>query len=225
MTKQTSEMHKILIIEDHPIMREGIVKWIEGDPLMTVCGDFGSSVEAMGALGRLQPDLVVCDITLGDTNGLELLKDMIAFDPQLPVIMLSMHDESIFAMRAMRAGARGYVVKAAGGMEVVRAIKQVLGGGYAFSPKVSNQLIGEMAGRAKGRRSPVAALTDREFEILQHYGAGQTSGEIARALHLSPKTVGTHRLNICQKLSLKSTAELIRFAVHHLEAEMHRTSA
>lgn len=197
-------------------MREGIAKWIESDPGLEVCGEFDTTAKGLSSLSKAKPDLVLCDITLAQGSGLEFLKDAKVFDPHLPVVMLSMHDESVYAIRAMRAGARGYVMKQAGGAEVVNAIKQVLAGGHAFSTGVTNQILAEIAGHKRGHKSPVAALTDREFEILQLYGLGKTSGQIAQHLSLSPKTVGTHRLNICQKLDLKSTAELIRFAVEYV---------
>ncbi|MFT4901236.1 MAG: DNA-binding NarL/FixJ family response regulator [Lentimonas sp.] len=213
-------LSRILIIEDHPLMREGIAMWINQDPRMEVCGQFGIAAEGMGGVTQLKPDLVLCDITLNKGNGLELLKDINAYYPELPVIMLSMHDESIYALRAMRAGARGYVMKRAGGAEVVSAICRVLSGEHAFSMKVTNQIMAELSGLNRGRQSPVAALTDREFEIFQLYGKGNSSGEIARILNLSPKTVGTHRINICRKLELKSTSELICLGVHYGDAAM-----
>ncbi len=198
-------------------MREGITKWIESDAELTVCGAFDKVAEGLGAVSRLKPDLVVSDISLPDGNGLELVKDIKAIQFDLPVVILSMHDETDYAMRAMRAGACGYVMKKAGGADLVAAIKHVLAGGYAFSERVSHQFFSQLSGRAPGRRSPLANLTDREFEIMQQYGEGRTSGEIAHKLRLSPKTVGTHRVNICKKLKLKSTAELIRYAVHYLD--------
>jgi len=213
-----SRLHQILIVEDHPLMREGIAMWVDQDPGLEVCGQFGTAAGGMGGVSQFKPDAVLCDITLNKGNGLELLKDIHAFSPELPVIMLSMHDESIYALRAMRAGARGYVMKQAGGEEVIAAIYQVMGGSHAFSSKVTNQIMAELSGLQRNRQSPVAALTDREFEILQLYGAGNSSGAIARILNLSPKTVGTHRLNMCRKLDLKSTSELIRLGVHYSES-------
>lgn len=215
-----AKLHRILIIEDHPLMREGISMWVDQEPGLEVCGQFGTAASGMGGVAQLKPDAVLCDITLTQGNGLELLKDIHAFSPDLPVIMLSMHDESIYALRAMRAGARGYVMKQAGGEEVVAAIHQVMSGNHAFSPKVTNQIMAELSGLQRNRQSPVAALTDREFEILQLYGAGNSSGEIAKILNLSPKTVGTHRINMCRKLDLKSTSELIRLGVHYSESSM-----
>jgi len=212
-----SPRRRILIVEDHPLMREGIAKWISNDPQLEVCGEAGCSAEGLRAVNCLEPELVLCDITLAGRSGLELLKDLHALNSDLPVIMLSMHDESVYALRAMRAGARGYVMKKSGGAELVAAIKEVLAGGSAFSRHVTSQMMAELAGRRQGHRAPVGILTDREFEVLQLYGQGKASNEIADLLRLSPKTVGTHRLNICQKLRLKSTPELVRYAVHYAE--------
>lgn len=206
--------YRILVIEDHPLMREAISKWIDRDPGLKVCGQANSSAAGMEAVVRLKPDLVLSDISLDGRSGLELLKDLKAMNPDLPVVMHSMHNESVYAMRAMRAGARGYVMKKAGGTEVVNAIKEVLAGGSAFSRVVSNQVLDELAGRARGHQSPIAILTDREFEILELYGHGKTSGEIAQQLNVSPKTVGAHRYNICRKLEIHSTSELICYAAN-----------
>jgi DNA-binding NarL/FixJ family response regulator len=200
-------------------MREGIANWINHDPELEVCGEAGSAAEALRATEKLKPDLVLCDITLAGRNGIELVKDLKALDSELPVVMLSMHDESVYALRAVRAGARGYVMKKAGGAEVVAAVKQVLAGGTAFSTGVAGQILDEFAGRARGRQSALAVLTDREFEVFQLLGEGQTNREIARQLNLSPKTVEVHRVNLRNKLKLKSTPELIRYAVHYAQAD------
>lgn len=208
---------RILVIEDHPLMREGISKWINSEPELEVCGEAGDSGRGMKAVSQLKPDLVLCDIDLGANSGLELLKDLKVLHPQIPVVMLSMYEESFYALRSMRAGASGYVMKKQGGAEVVQAIKEVLAGGSAFSRQVTNQVMAEYAGRADRNRSSVAALTDREFEVLQYYGRGRSSGEIAQILNISPKTVGAHRNNICRKLGVKSSPELIRYAVQHVD--------
>ncbi|MBT4758639.1 MAG: response regulator transcription factor [Opitutae bacterium] len=211
-TVEADHCYRILVIEDHPLMREAISRWINSDPDLKVCGQADNSAAGMKAVVQFKPDLVLSDISLEGRSGLELLKDLKAMNPDLPVIMHSMHNESVYAMRAMRAGARGYVMKDAGGAEVVSAIKEVLAGGSAFSRVVNNQVLDELAGRARGHQSPIAVLTDREFEILELYGHGKTSGEIAQQLNVSPKTVGAHRYNICCKLELHSTSELICYA-------------
>lgn len=211
-----SKPHRILIVEDHPLMREGIAKWINYDSDLEVCGEAETAAEALKMEEKLEPDLVICDISLGRRSGLELLKDFKALKPRLPVVMLSMHDESIYALRSLRAGARGYVMKKAGGADVVAAIKEVLADGTAFSRSVTAQLMSEVSGREGGKeeRTELTVLTDREFEVLQLFGEGKTTNEIASHMNISPKTAGAHRLNICRKLGIKSTAGLIRYAVH-----------
>lgn len=204
---------RVLIVDDHPLMREGVAQWIGHDPSLAVCGEAASVPEALKAIDDCQPDLVLCDVALGGRSGLDLLKNALERRPDLPVVMLSMHDESVYALRALRAGARGYLMKDAGGAEVVAAIKQVLAGGNAFGPAVTRQLLEDFAGRRRGHSSPLAVLTDREFEILELLGEGRNNREISAILNISPKTVETHRVNIRHKLHLKSTPELIRFAV------------
>lgn len=208
---------RILIVDDHPLMREGIAKWIGYDPALEVCGEAGTIPEALKAIENLHPDLVLCDVVLVGRSGLELLKEVQDTRPELPVVMLSMHDEAIYALRSLRAGARGYLMKDTGGAEVLAAVKQVLAGGTAFGVGVTRQLLEDFAGRQRGRRSPLAVLTDREFEILEMLGEGKTNREIASHLNLSPKTVETHRVNIRHKLHIKSTPELIRYAVQCAE--------
>jgi DNA-binding NarL/FixJ family response regulator len=212
---QCTRPKRILVVDDHPLMREGIAASMRDDPELEVCGEVGSVPEAIEATEKLKPDLVLCDITLAGRSGLELTRSLKELRPDLPVVMLSIHDESVYGLRAVRAGARGYVTKRAGGPAVLAAIKEVLAGGIAFSGNLGQQLLDEVTGRSKGRGSPLAALTDREFEVLHLLGEAKTNREIARLLNLSPKTVETHRVSIRNKLGLKSTPELIRYAVHY----------
>jgi DNA-binding NarL/FixJ family response regulator len=215
----SSARRRILVVEDHPLMREGIVTWIRREKDLDVCGEAGEASQALGAVEKLKPDLVLTDFSLPGRSGLELLKDILALDPDLPVLVLSMHDEQDYAMRTLRAGARGYVMKSAGGAQVIAAIRDVLAGHRAFSTAVTEQIMDDMAGRVRGHHSPLAVLTDREFEIFQLVGLGRTTNQIAKQLHLSSKTVEVHRLNIRRKLKIKSAPELIRFAVHQAQRE------
>lgn len=196
-------------------MRAGIAAWISQDPGLEVSGEADTAAAGLRLAQKLAPDLVVCDITMAGRSGLELVRDLKAVAPDLPVLILSMHEESIYAQRAIHAGARGYVMKKAGGAEVVAAIKQVLAGGMAFSRKVTEQALAGLSRSRSTRALAASDLTHREFEVLQSFGEGRTSKEIALQLNLSQKTVGTHRANICRKLGLKSTAELIRYAVQY----------
>jgi len=211
---------RILVVDDHPLMREGVGKWIERAPDLEVCGEAESASQALSLVEKLKPDLVLTDISLTGRSGLELTKDLRVLQPELPVLVLSMHEESLYAGRALRAGARGYVMKRAGGDQVVEAIRGVLQGRVAVSPEMATHLLEEYSGRrAHSRRVPLPNLTDREFEIFQLIGEAKSNREIGEQLHLSTKTVETHRMNLARKLKVKSTAELLRFALQYVERE------
>jgi DNA-binding NarL/FixJ family response regulator len=217
--------HQILLVEDHPLMREGIATWIAREPDLEVCCQAGSAAEALRILEKFMPDAVVLDVNLPGRSGLELLKDLKALYPQLRVLMLSMFDEDIYALRTLRAGAQGYVMQKSGGDQVVAALREILAGRRFFSPEVTAQIMDDFAGREHGHRSPLGALTDREFEIFQLLGNGRTNKEIARQLGISQKTVESHRLAVRHKLKIKSTPELIRRAVQYMQPESERTPA
>ena len=207
---------RILLVDDHPLMREGIAQWIKRAPDLEVCGEAESAEQALGLAAKLKPSLVLTDISLTGRNGLELIKDLAAVQPGLPVLVLSMHEESLFAGRALRAGARGYVMKRAGGDRVVAAIREVLQGRIAVSPDMATSLLEEYSGRgSRSGRNLLPNLTDREFEIMQLIGEAKSNREIAGQLHLSPKTVETHRMNLMRKLKLRNAPELLRFALQY----------
>lgn len=214
---------RILLVEDHPLMREGIAAWIAREPDLEVCAQAGSAAEALRVIEAQTPDLVVADINLPGRSGLELLKDLKPLRPDLRVLILSMFEEDVYALRTLQAGAWGYVTKNAGGVQVVAAVREVLAGRRFFSARVTSQILDDFAGRKRGHQSPLGALTDREFEVFQLLGQGRTNREIARQFGLSPKTVETHRLSVRQKLNLKSTPELIRYAVQCAEGEANGT--
>jgi DNA-binding NarL/FixJ family response regulator len=218
--KQVVEKAKkqILIVDDHPIMRQGLALLIRTDPSLEVCGEAESASKAVEAAMRLKPDLVIADISLPGRNGLELIKDLHALQPGLPVLVVSMHDESIYAERVLRAGGRGYVMKGEGGQKLMTAIQQVLAGGIFVSQSISAQILELFSGRRSGN-SPVEKLSDREFEVFQLIGQGRSTREIAAELHISIKTVEVHRVNIKEKLDLKTASELIHFAVRWVDAQ------
>jgi len=210
---------RILLVDDHPVMREGIARWIEREPGLEVCGEASNAAEGLQAVERLEPDLVVTDISLNSRSGLELIKDIRVLKPSLPVLVLSMHDEEVYAERAMRAGAQGYIMKEAGGESLLQAVRQVLAGQVYFSSKVAARLLAVMTGGKEGdSNSPFGKLTDREFEIFHLVGNGKSTREIARQLSISPKTVDAHRGNIKKKLGLASANELFRHAVRWVES-------
>jgi len=215
-----SHRKRILVVDDHPLMREGIAQWIQRAPDLELCGQAESAAQALSLAGKLKPDLVLTDISLTGHDGLELIKDLCALRPELPVLVLSMHEESLYAGRALRAGARGYVMKRAGGDRVVEAIREVMQGHIAVSPETATHLLEGLAGRrSRSSRAPMPNLTDREFEVFQLIGEAKSNREIGQQLHLSPKTVETHRMNLARKLKVKSAAELLRFALQYVERE------
>ena len=189
---------RILIVDDHPMMRQGLAQLVNNEP-----------------------DLVLADITLPDKSGIELIKDIQAIHPGLAVLVISMHDESLYAERVLRAGGRGYIMKQEGGKKLMEAIRQVLSGQIYVSEKMSARILESFSGRRSpgADKSPVENLTDREFEVFQLIGQGKGTRQIAEKLHLSVKTVEVHRVNIKTKLKLQSATELIRFAVRWVEGQ------
>ncbi len=215
----TAQSKRVFILDDHPMMRQGLAQLIEAEPDLSVCGEAETAGGALEAVAALKPDLVLADISLPDKNGLELIKDLQSSAPGLPVLVISMHDESLYAERVLRAGGRGYIMKQEGCKRLMQAIRQVLGGQVYVSEKISAKILEIFSGHhLEAESSPVSKLTDREFEVFQLIGQGQSTKEIAAGLHLSAKTVEVHRINIKQKLNLKSAPELIRYAVRWVES-------
>lgn len=206
-------MHRVFIIDDHPVMRRGIQFLMEAEPDLEFCGEAGSTEEALTLVPSAAPDLVLVDIALGGLNGLEFVKRLGTLCPDIPVLVVSLYDEAHYADRALRAGARGYVMKDSDDRQILDAIRRILAGGFAFSPAVQQQLFLARQGRAGVPASPVDTLSDRELELFDHIGRGLTTAEIARAMHISPKTVETHRTNAREKLGAPTTADFVRRAV------------
>jgi DNA-binding NarL/FixJ family response regulator len=211
---------KILLVDDHPMMRDGLAQLIGNQPDMEVCGQAGDAHEGLEKVRLLKPNLVVADITLPGRDGLELIKDIQALEAGVSVLVLSMHDESLYAGRVLRAGGRGYVMKQEGGKRIMEAIRQVSAGHIFVSEKISAKILEIFSGRRpEGGHSPVETLTDREFQVFQCIGRGLGTKEMAKELHVSPKTIEVHRANIKTKLKIKSMAELIRYAVRWVDSE------
>jgi len=214
---------RILIVDDHPLMREGVTQWLKRASDLELCGESESAADVLLLVEKLKPDLVLMDISLEGRSGLELIKDLGVFRPELPVLVLTMHEESLYAWRALRAGARGYIVKRVGGMRVLEAIREVLRGRIAISPEMSTQLLEEYSGQqARSGRNTLPNLTDREFEVFQLIAVAKNNREIAEQLHLSRKTVETHRLNLMRKLKLETPVQLMRFAFQYVESQAAR---
>jgi DNA-binding NarL/FixJ family response regulator len=204
---------KILIVDDHPLMREGLRGTINRESDLRVCGEAENARQATEAVAKLAPDLVVVDITLPGRSGLELVKDLKVAHPGLAILCHSMHDETLYAERVLRAGAAGYITKQQPPEELVKAIRKVLDHKVYLSQTASERLLQRFTGKVQSNQSPAEILTDREFEVFRLIGQGRTPQEIARQLHLSAKTVAVHYANIRKKLKLPSTAQLIRLAV------------
>jgi len=211
---------QIMLVDDHPMMRAGLAQIINRQPDLETCCEFGSAAEVFEGLSHFKPDLVLTDITLPRKSGMELIKDLQAVAPGLPILVVSMHDETMYAERALRAGARGYIMKESGGENLLVAIRQVLAGKVYVSPQISAIILDNFSARKpRGSSSPIEKLSDREFEVFQLIGHGKGSREIAIQLHLSPKTVEAHRSQIKQKLGLKDAVALTHQAIRWSEAE------
>ena len=210
---------KIFLVDDHPMMREGLAQLIAHEADLVVCGEASDVTEALDQIEKLKPDLALVDITLRSSNGLELIKDLRIRAPATAVLVISMHDESLYAERVLRAGGRGYIMKQEGGKKLMEAVRQVLSGKTYVSEKIAARIFDAFSGRPSEGSSPVEQLTDREFEVFQLIGGGLSTKEIANKLHVSAKTVEVHRVNIKQKLNVGTAPELIRFAVRWMETQ------
>jgi len=210
-------MKKIFLVDDHPMLREGLQCLIEAQAGCKVCGESDTASGALNAIPHLSPDLVITDISLPDKNGLELIKDLQALSPGIPILVFSMHDEMLYAERAMRAGAKGYLMKGAMVDGLAEAVERVLTGGVYLSRRVSDHILENLSGARTPSRSGLKSLTDRELEIFELIGGGKSSAQISDQLHISQKTVDAHRANIRGKLGIPDGAALLREAVLWVE--------
>ena len=212
------DARRILIVDDHPVFCEGLAHLVGREKDLHVCGQTHDANAALAAVGRLEPDLVLLDITMPGRNGLEVLKDLRLQYPDTKVLVVSMHDETLYAQRVLRAGGHGYIVKHENPDKLIQAIRHVLSGQVYISERMSASILKGVRGQPAGPKcGPVQQLSDREFGILRFIGEGKGSREIARLLELSPKTVDAHRAHIKQKLGLKNGLELTRYAVRWVE--------
>ena len=210
---------RVLLVDDHAIVREGFAEVINANGGLEVCGEAGSAPEAMDAVKKLKPDAVIVDLSLHGGSGLDLIKNLKTLHPALPILVLSMHDESIYAERALRAGALGYVMKRQDSATLLRAIHEVLRGQVFLSRPMREQMLQKVVGGGSAMKATSTAhLTDREIEVLQLIGEGRTTAQIARKLHLSVSTVETHRAHLKQKLNVCNSPELARAAVEWVNA-------
>ena len=213
-------MTRILLVDDHPLLRQGIAMTLDAEPDFEVAGQASDAEEALATFDAVAPDLVVTDISLPGMNGLELMKNLLALHPDLPVLVVSRHDEDLYAERAVRAGARGYVSKLAAGDQIVTAVRRVLRGGIHLSEDLKDKLLfGAAAGVKDATQTPLEVLSDRELEVFEMTGRGIPTREISERLHLSVKTVESYRSRIKTKLGLANGAELMKHAVTWVEGE------
>jgi DNA-binding NarL/FixJ family response regulator len=212
---------RILLVDDHAVVRFGMAQLINREPDLAVCGEEEDAANAFSAIGKLRPDLVIADISLKDSSGLELMRNIKAQYPKLPILVVSAHDESVYAEIAFRAGALGYLMKHEALNKVVPAIRRVLSGNIYVSDALAARMVQQQVlGKAPDpHESPVAGLSDRELEVFQMIGQWKKTGEIAAELHLSVKTVEYYREQIKRKLNLKNSAELTQRATAWVQRE------
>ena len=210
----TETRSKVLVVDDHPMTRYGTARLLEQEPDLIVCGEAENASRALAAIAALKPQVVLSDLSMPGGDGLEFIKDVRSLHPEVAVLVFSMHDESFYAERALRAGARGYVMKNEGGEKLVEAIRQVLQGKIHVSENMSGKVLEIFSGRRRrADNTTIGKLTDREFEVFQLLGQGLATREIGQRLRLGTKTVETHRLHVREKLGLKSGPALIKYAV------------
>jgi DNA-binding NarL/FixJ family response regulator len=205
-----------MLVDDHPIVRQGLANLIEDEKDLTVCAQVESAEGALAAMETARPDVIVIDVALGERSGLELVKDVRARWPEMPMLVLSMHDELLYAERALRAGAKGYVMKQEATEKVMEGIRKVLDGELYVSDRMAARLMTQAVhDRGAPPANPLSRLSDRELEVFTMIGHGLGTREIAQRLILSIKTVEAHREHIKEKLNLKNGTELMRFAVQY----------
>jgi DNA-binding NarL/FixJ family response regulator len=204
---------KVFLVDDHPIVRQGLALFIEREPDLMVCGEAEDATSALQAIRESAPDFVILDISLNGPDGLELLKTLRVRYPNLPALVLSMHDESVYAERALRAGANGYIMKQEAADKVITAIRHILGGDVYLSDRLTKQMLQQFVNGSISPRDPLAKLSDRELEVFRLIGAGHGTRQIADELHVSTKTVESYQAHIKEKLALRNARELVQYAV------------
>jgi len=209
---------RVLLVDDHPLYREGLAEFINRERDLEVIAESESADNALKVISEIDPDLIILDITLKDSNGIDLIKSIKSQYEHKPILVLSMHDESLYAERALRAGAKGFIMKQEATQKVMIAIHTVLNGKIYLSEHMGQRMLEKQLSGIPDNVSSVGALSDRELEVFQLIGDGATTAKIAKDLHLSVKTVETYRANIKNKLNLKNNTELIRHAVQWVQS-------
>jgi DNA-binding NarL/FixJ family response regulator len=217
-SKAKSRKYKIFIVDDHPLMREGLTRLLNSQLDLMVCGEAPTTHQALKSIPILKPDIVILDLTLAGSDGLDLIKDMKLRSLKSLVLVLSMHDESLYAERALRAGAKGYIMKQEASKEVLKAIHRILDGEIYLSEKMSDKMLHKLSsGKTNEKTVPEGALSDRELQVFQSIGQGRGTRQIAEELNISAKTVESYRAHIKIKMNLKNAHELTQHAVHWVE--------
>ncbi len=210
---------KVFLVDDHPLLREGLARLINLQTDLNVCGEASAAHQALKSIPVLKPDIVILDLTLAGSDGLDLIKDMKLRSLKSLVLVLSMHEESLYAERALRAGAKGYIMKQEASKEVLKAIRHILAGEIYLSEKMSAKMLHKVAeGKSEERTLPEGALSDRELQVFQLIGQGRGTRQIAEELHVSVKTVESYRAHIKIKMNLANAHELTQHAVHWVES-------
>lgn len=216
LSSHMADITRVFIVDDHPTLREGLARSLRRMPALEVCGDAANARDGLTGIMELRPDLVTMDISLPDKNGLELIKEVLAVLPNLTILVFSMHDETVYADRVIRAGAKGYLSKSASPEDLVKAIRTVIKGEIYLSEKATARYVQSMTGKKKSA-SEVSNLTDRELEVYELIGHGLSTSEIGERLKISPKTADAHRTNIKTKLGYRDSVSLMRAAVLWVE--------
>ena len=219
-TTQQGGKARVLIVDDHPVMRAGLSQLIDQQPDFVVCGEADDAHGALKAVETARPDVAIVDISLKDTSGIELIKDIRIRHPKLAVLVLSMHNEVFYAERVLQAGAKGYVTKADPPAKVIEGLREVLAGRVYVSERIASKMLTRLAAGGAGADGPaVNRLSDREFQVFELIGQGLQTRQIAERLHLSAKTVETHREHMKKKLGIASATELLAYAVQWVQFE------
>ena len=215
--------YRIFLVEDHPVMREGYVSLLNAEPDLHVVAEASSAEEGFDLAADVEYDVAIVDLSLPGVNGVELIKRLRSLDPDVKVLVVSAHDEALYAERALRAGARGYLMKHESAKQFVTAVRTVLDGELYLSESLQNRFLQDRFGHASEPTPAIERLTDRELEVFEHFGRGQSTREVAEAMGLSLKTIESHRANIKHKLGIDRAAEFMQRAVLWVEAPMRST--
>jgi DNA-binding NarL/FixJ family response regulator len=217
----STRKNQVLIVDDHPVVRRGLAELISGEADMQVCAQAGTAQAALNAVQQQKPSIILLDMSLGDVNGISLIKDIRCRFGDIPILVLSMHDEALYAERALHAGARGYIMKEEATERIMEAIRKVLKDEVYVSSKMATRLFDKMLNNANGDatrpRSPVDCLSNRELEVFEMIGRGLRARDIAQKIGVSHKTVEAHRANIKRKLCISNAIELLQYATHWIQ--------